>query len=178
MAHYKLALLGFGNVGQALVNLLLEKQEELKATYDLTFSITGIATGSHRRFLLSRTSPEVTCPDRSPRPDTSVALFGESIWLVTSSHSRYILSTRWRTVTMSFTWQHTLRSTPRNRGSAVYASARTRAYWSLAGYLLLSVGLLLWAVHGWSRQSRSAFLVAPLVLFATGSTSRCRRGPP
>ena len=47
MAHYKLALLGFGNVGQALAKLLLEKQEELEATYDLTFSITGIATGSH-----------------------------------------------------------------------------------------------------------------------------------
>jgi len=47
MAHYKLALLGFGNVGQALVNLLLDKQDELESVYDLTFSITGIATGSH-----------------------------------------------------------------------------------------------------------------------------------
>jgi homoserine dehydrogenase len=47
MAHYKLALLGFGNVGQALAKLLHEKQDELEATYNLTFSITGIATGSH-----------------------------------------------------------------------------------------------------------------------------------
>jgi homoserine dehydrogenase len=47
MPHYNLALLGFGNVGQALANLLLDKQEELESIYDLTFSITGIATGSH-----------------------------------------------------------------------------------------------------------------------------------
>ncbi len=47
MPHYNLALLGFGNVGQALANLLLDKQEELGSLYDLTFTITGIATGSH-----------------------------------------------------------------------------------------------------------------------------------
>jgi homoserine dehydrogenase len=47
MSHYNLALLGFGNVGQALANLLLDKQEELESNYDLTFTITGIATGSH-----------------------------------------------------------------------------------------------------------------------------------
>jgi homoserine dehydrogenase len=47
MAHYKLALLGFGNVGQALAALLIDKQEELKSKYDLSTSITGIATGTH-----------------------------------------------------------------------------------------------------------------------------------
>jgi homoserine dehydrogenase len=47
MAHYNLALLGFGNVGQALAKLLLDKQEELASNYNITFSITGIATGSH-----------------------------------------------------------------------------------------------------------------------------------
>ena len=47
MAHYKLALLGFGNVGRALARLLLRKESELKSKYDLTFSITGIATGGH-----------------------------------------------------------------------------------------------------------------------------------
>ena len=47
MTHYKLALLGFGNVGQSLVSLLRHKQMELKSKYDLTFSVTGIATGSH-----------------------------------------------------------------------------------------------------------------------------------
>ncbi|MGD8455993.1 MAG: homoserine dehydrogenase [Anaerolineales bacterium] len=47
MSHYKLALLGFGNVGKAFAELLLRKQDELLARYDLTFSVTAIATGSH-----------------------------------------------------------------------------------------------------------------------------------
>ncbi|MEJ2597097.1 MAG: homoserine dehydrogenase [Anaerolineales bacterium] len=47
MAHYKLALLGFGNVGQALARLLLEKQNTLEQDYHITFTITGIATGRH-----------------------------------------------------------------------------------------------------------------------------------
>jgi homoserine dehydrogenase len=47
MTHYKLALLGFGNVGQALARLLLEKQDELLQRYRLTFSVTGISTGRH-----------------------------------------------------------------------------------------------------------------------------------
>lgn len=47
MPHYKLALLGFGNVGRALAQLLLRKRTELKERYDITFSVTGIATGRH-----------------------------------------------------------------------------------------------------------------------------------
>jgi homoserine dehydrogenase len=47
MHHYKLALLGFGNVGQALARLLLRKQAELHQRYGLTFSVTGIATVRH-----------------------------------------------------------------------------------------------------------------------------------
>lgn len=47
MTLYKLALLGFGNVGQSLASLLRHKQMELKSKYDLTFSVTGIATRSH-----------------------------------------------------------------------------------------------------------------------------------
>jgi len=47
MYHYKLALLGFGNVGKAFAKLLLRKQDELATRYDLSFSITAIATGSH-----------------------------------------------------------------------------------------------------------------------------------
>jgi homoserine dehydrogenase len=47
MAHYKLALLGFGNVGRALAELLLRKQAELADRYDITFSVTGIATARH-----------------------------------------------------------------------------------------------------------------------------------
>lgn len=47
MAHYKLAFLGFGNVGKALATLLMRKEKELKEKYDITFSVTGIATGRH-----------------------------------------------------------------------------------------------------------------------------------
>jgi homoserine dehydrogenase len=47
MKHYKLALLGFGNVGKALVQLLLDKENELAEGYAITFSVTGIYTRSH-----------------------------------------------------------------------------------------------------------------------------------
>ncbi len=43
----RLALLGFGNVGRALARLLLRKESELREKYDLTFRVTGIATGKH-----------------------------------------------------------------------------------------------------------------------------------
>jgi homoserine dehydrogenase len=45
--HLKIALLGFGNVGRALARLLLRKAEVLQQEYNLTFSVTGIATRSH-----------------------------------------------------------------------------------------------------------------------------------
>jgi homoserine dehydrogenase len=45
--HIKLAFLGFGNVGKALARLLLDKQNELAETYQITFSVTGIATSTH-----------------------------------------------------------------------------------------------------------------------------------
>ena len=47
MTEYKLAFLGFGNVGQALARLLLSKREQLQNAYDLAFSVTGIATSRH-----------------------------------------------------------------------------------------------------------------------------------
>jgi len=47
MAQYKLALMGFGNVGQAFARLLLHKREELADRYAIEFSVTGIATGRH-----------------------------------------------------------------------------------------------------------------------------------
>ena len=47
MPHYNLALLGFGNVGRALARLLQRKEAELQSRYDITFSVTGIATGRH-----------------------------------------------------------------------------------------------------------------------------------
>jgi homoserine dehydrogenase len=54
MRHYRLALLGFGNVGRALSKLLLYKKEELLQRYRLTFSITGIATKRHGMAIDSR----------------------------------------------------------------------------------------------------------------------------
>jgi homoserine dehydrogenase len=45
--HYNLAFIGFGNVALALARLLLRKQDLLKSQYNITFSFTGIATGSH-----------------------------------------------------------------------------------------------------------------------------------
>lgn len=47
MPHYRLAFLGFGNVGRALARLLIQKRSELSSRHDITFSVSGIATGSH-----------------------------------------------------------------------------------------------------------------------------------
>ena len=47
MPRYKLALLGFGNVGRSLALLLQRKEAELRDRYDITFNVTGIATGRH-----------------------------------------------------------------------------------------------------------------------------------
>ena len=45
--NYKLAFIGFGNVARALIELLDRKSEVLKNQYNITYSITGIATGRH-----------------------------------------------------------------------------------------------------------------------------------
>lgn len=47
MPHNRLSFIGFGNVARALVRLLERKQPLLKEKYDITYSITGIATGRH-----------------------------------------------------------------------------------------------------------------------------------
>jgi homoserine dehydrogenase len=47
MKHYKLAFLGFGNVGKSLARLLQFKRIELAENYNLAFSVTGIATARH-----------------------------------------------------------------------------------------------------------------------------------
>ncbi len=47
MTLHRLALIGFGNVGQAFVRLLERKKDLLLKEHDLSFSITGIATGRH-----------------------------------------------------------------------------------------------------------------------------------
>ncbi|HJS97525.1 MAG TPA: hypothetical protein VJ756_00440, partial [Terriglobales bacterium] len=41
---YNLALLGFGNVGRALVSLLERKRADLLDAYGIEFRITGVAT--------------------------------------------------------------------------------------------------------------------------------------
>jgi len=45
--HFKLVLLGFGNVGRAFARLLMQKEKELKSRYGISYSITGISTGHH-----------------------------------------------------------------------------------------------------------------------------------
>jgi homoserine dehydrogenase len=47
MSHYRLALLGFGNVGRAFARLLQRKENELETKYGINFIVTGIATGHH-----------------------------------------------------------------------------------------------------------------------------------
>ena len=46
MPHFKLAFLGFGNVGKALAELLLSKRSDIEQKTGITFSVTGIATGT------------------------------------------------------------------------------------------------------------------------------------
>lgn len=45
--HYRLVLVGFGNVGRAFTRLLLKKEQELKKDCDVSFCVTGISTGRH-----------------------------------------------------------------------------------------------------------------------------------
>ncbi len=49
MTEYKLALLGFGNVGKALAQLLKRKEIELNEKFNIQFKIVAVATGSHGR---------------------------------------------------------------------------------------------------------------------------------
>src|SRR5258706_13274017 len=45
--HYNLTFIGFGNVARSLARLLERKSDLLKSKYDIAYSVTGIATGSH-----------------------------------------------------------------------------------------------------------------------------------
>ena len=47
MTHYNLSFIGFGNVARSLARLLERKHDLMKSKYDITYSVTGIATGSH-----------------------------------------------------------------------------------------------------------------------------------
>ncbi len=44
MKKYRLAFLGFGNVGRALARLLVSKSAELRDNYEIEWEITGVAT--------------------------------------------------------------------------------------------------------------------------------------
>ncbi len=44
--HYNLAFIGFGNVARSLARLLERKSDLMKSKYNITYSVTGIATGS------------------------------------------------------------------------------------------------------------------------------------
>lgn len=44
MKHYKLCFLGFGNVGRALVRLLVAKSSDLRDNYGIEWEIAGVAT--------------------------------------------------------------------------------------------------------------------------------------
>lgn len=45
--NYNLAFIGFGNVARSLARLLERKSDLLRSKHNITYSITGIATGSH-----------------------------------------------------------------------------------------------------------------------------------
>jgi len=47
MKHYNLAFLGFGNVGKAVAELLLQKRADIEGMEGVSTLVTGIATGRH-----------------------------------------------------------------------------------------------------------------------------------
>ena len=44
MKTYNVCIIGFGNIGRALVSLLLEKREDLRTNYGVDWRLTGVAT--------------------------------------------------------------------------------------------------------------------------------------
>ena len=44
MKRYNFCFLGFGNVGRALVRLLVAKSNELRESHGIDWQITGVAT--------------------------------------------------------------------------------------------------------------------------------------
>jgi len=55
--EYKIALLGFGNVGQAFIELLQEKKDDLIDNPGIGFRVVGIGSGSHGRAIDPRGLP-------------------------------------------------------------------------------------------------------------------------
>ncbi len=85
MIEHSLALVGFGNVGQAFARLLLRKQAELENNFGLVFKVSGIATGRHGMAIdpaginLNRALDKVKSGDRlddlskAPNPDSIIS---------------------------------------------------------------------------------------------------------
>jgi len=44
MPSYNLAIVGMGNVGRALLRLLISKETDLRRRYDIRWRLTGVAT--------------------------------------------------------------------------------------------------------------------------------------
>jgi homoserine dehydrogenase len=55
--EHKIALLGFGNVGQAFIELLLEKEQDLIDKPGIGFRVVGIGSGTHGRAIDPRGLP-------------------------------------------------------------------------------------------------------------------------
>jgi len=53
MKSYKIAFLGFGNVGRSLAELLIRKRQEIIDDYDVSFSVSGICTKNHGCILIN-----------------------------------------------------------------------------------------------------------------------------
>lgn len=80
MKTVRLALVGFGNVGRALAELLEEKQETLRNEYGFTTIVTGIATAHHgiainenginieQALRLSRANGDLSALSQQPSP--------------------------------------------------------------------------------------------------------------
>jgi len=49
MKNYSICMIGFGNVGKAFAKLISRKAKQLSDEFDISFSVTAIATGSHGR---------------------------------------------------------------------------------------------------------------------------------
>lgn len=86
MSTIPLALIGFGNVGQALAQLLITKQAELDERYDLRARVVAIATGRHgsalapagidlaRALELIKAGQSIQSLSHEPVPDGTLAL--------------------------------------------------------------------------------------------------------
>ncbi len=59
--HLRIAILGYGNVGRALMALLAEKEAVLRDQHDLTVGVVGIMTRSAGGWLTTMT-PEGISP--------------------------------------------------------------------------------------------------------------------